>query len=117
MNNLDVMNQALIPQYTEYDDVEKYFSAYAITGDTLASTVCPCYLHFAKDDMIIPWQDVALLADNPDLNIHVTEHGGHCGYISNWRFDSWQDQRVVELICPDSDWSLSQSIQFKSICL
>lgn len=98
LKNLDEMNQQLIPVYTEYKDVEDYFASYAITGETLAHTICPCYLHFAKDDMIIPYQDVALLADNDQLHVTITEKGGHCGFIKNWRFESWQDERVLELI-------------------
>jgi predicted alpha/beta-fold hydrolase len=98
MKTLDEMNKELIPSYTAYQDVEEYFAAYAITGDFLASTICPCYLHFAKDDMIIPYQDVELLADNPDLDITITEKGGHCGFIMNWKFESWQDHRTLELL-------------------
>lgn len=98
MKSLDEMNQRLIPNYTEFNDVDRYFEAYAITGSVLAETSCPCFLHFAKDDMMIPWHDIEHLAENPSLDVTLTEHGGHCGFISNWRFDSWQDQRAIELI-------------------
>ena len=98
MKTLDDMNDKLITVYTPYDNVADYFEAYAITGDFMQDTICPCYLHFAKDDMIIPYQDVALLADNPDLDITMTEKGGHCGFLMNWKLDSWQDQRVMELM-------------------
>lgn len=98
MKTLDEMNARLIPRYTGFDDIEKYFEAYAITGKTLEKTVCACYLHFAKDDMIIPYQDVELLADNPDLHVTLTEKGGHCGYLMNWKLESWQDSRTLELL-------------------
>ncbi|MFT7525096.1 MAG: putative alpha/beta-fold hydrolase [Arenicella sp.] len=98
MKTLDQMNKEFIPKYTAYDDVEEYFAAYAVTGDFLAKTICPCYLHFAKDDMIIPYQDVEQLADNPDLHITITEEGGHCGFLMNWKLDSWQDHRTLELL-------------------
>lgn len=98
MKTLDEMNAQLIPRYTDFDNVEEYFAAYAITGTALAQTISPCYLHFAKDDMIIPYQDIALLADNPQLNICLSERGGHCGFIKNWKLESWQDERVLELL-------------------
>lgn len=98
LKTLDQMNEKLITKYTPYDSVEEYFEAYAITGDLMQDTICPCYLHFAKDDMIIPYQDVALLADSPDLHITMTEKGGHCGFLMNWKLESWQDQRVLELV-------------------
>ncbi len=95
---LDQMNLALIPKYTSYSDLDSYFDAYAIDGDKMANTICPCYLHFAEDDMIIPIEGVQLLADNPDLHVTVTKHGGHCGYLMNWQGDSWQDSRTLEIL-------------------
>lgn len=97
MKTLEDMNERLVPKYTGFK-LEEYFDAYAITGDRLANTICPCYLHFSKDDMIIPVQDVDKLSRTNNLDITVTEHGGHCGYLMNWKFDSWQDARVIALI-------------------
>lgn len=98
MKTLDEMNQQLVPVYTPFKDLDTYFEAYAISGQRLADTICPCYLHFAKDDMIIPVEGVRDLADNPDLHITITDKGGHCGFLENWQFDSWQDQRAAQLI-------------------
>ena len=98
MNTLDQMNAALIPEYTEFDNIESYFDAYAVVGDVLKNTICPCYLHFSKDDMMIPYEDIKQLAYNPKLDITLTEKGGHCGFLMNWKLDTWQDYRVMELI-------------------
>ena len=98
LKTLNEMNEKLIPRYTGFENQEKYYDAYAITGKTLEKTICPCYLHFSKDDMIIPYEDIALLADNPDLHITLTEKGGHCGFIMNWKLESWQDSRTLELM-------------------
>ncbi len=95
---LDEMNQGIIPHYTAFKQLSAYFDAYAIVGDRLSDTICPCYLHFAKDDMIIPVQGVDLIERSENLQIVITEHGGHCGYLSNWRFDSWQDQRLLQIL-------------------
>jgi len=98
MKTLDDMNHRLIPVYTEFSSVEDYFDAYALDKDRLSNTICPCYLHFAKDDMIIPVEGISALSSNPNLNVMVTEYGGHCGFLSNWKLDSWQDQRALEII-------------------
>lgn len=97
LNTLDQLNARFIPEYTPYHDVEEYFKAYAINGDAMSKTICPCYLHFSRDDMIIPISGASELADNPDLHISITDHGGHCGYLMNWKFESWQDQRMLDL--------------------
>jgi len=98
METLDQMNEALIPAYTEFNNVDDYFDAYAIVGDRLSETICPCYLHFSQDDMIIPIEDVQRINPSDNLHITVTEYGGHCGFLSNWKLDSWQDQRALEII-------------------
>jgi len=98
MKSLDEMNNRLIPVYTQFSSVDDYFDAYALDKGRLADTICPCYLHFAKDDMIIPIEGIRDLASNPNLDVMVTEHGGHCGFLSNWKFDSWQDERALEII-------------------
>lgn len=98
LTTLDALNDEFIPKYTEFSDVDDYFDAYAISGSTLDSTIAPCYLHFAEDDMIIPVKDVEQISNNSNVHIYVTKHGGHCGYISNWKGESWQDQRVLEII-------------------
>ncbi|WP_353412452.1 alpha/beta fold hydrolase [Arenicella sp. 4NH20-0111] len=95
---LDEMNNALIPKYTGFTELSSYFDAYAIDGDKLAKTICPCYLHFARDDMIIPVEGASMMADNTDLHVTITDHGGHCGFIMNWQGDSWQDVRALEII-------------------
>ena len=97
MNTLDEMNKGLVPRYTGFT-LADYFDAYAVTDDRLANTVCPCYLHFSKDDMIIPVQDVDKICSTDNLHITVTEYGGHCGFLMNWKLDSWQDARVLTLI-------------------
>lgn len=100
MKTLDEMNMAFIPKYTAFTDIDAYFNAYAISGDLLDNTIAPCYLHFAEDDMIIPVEGVKDLSSNPDIHVTVTKYGGHCGYISNWKGDCWQDQRILEIIQP-----------------
>jgi len=98
MQNLNDMNEQLVPKYTPYKDLPSYFDAYAINGDRMASTIAPCHVFFAEDDMIIPVEGTKELADNPDLHINITKLGGHCGYIKNWKWDCWQDEQTLEII-------------------
>jgi predicted alpha/beta-fold hydrolase len=101
MKTLTQMNQQLIPKYAGFEDVDVYFDAYAIHADRLQNVICPCYLHFAEDDMIIPISDVALINENPNVHISTSRYGGHCGFLMNWQGRSWQDQRVIKLIAHD----------------
>ncbi len=98
LKTLNQMNQAFIPEYTEFKRLDDYFDAYSIDGDKLSKTICPCYLHFTKDDMIIPVNGVSLINEQSHIHVSISEHGGHCGFIMNWRGDSWQDVRALEII-------------------
>lgn len=98
LKTLDELNNAFIPRYTGFNNVDEYFDAYAISGSVLDSTIAPCYLHFAEDDRIIPVEGVDQISKNQNIHIVVTKFGGHCGYMSNWKGESWQDQRVLEII-------------------
>ncbi len=98
LKTLDQMNQQLIPKYTAFKSLDDYFDAYAISGDRLDKLIAPCHLYFAEDDMIIPVAGVKELSSNPNVHVTVTKHGGHCGYISNWRGDCWQDQTALDII-------------------
>ena len=98
LKTLDELNHEFIPKYTHFTNVEDYFDAYAISGSCLDNTIAPCYLHFAEDDMVIPIEGVDMISRNSNIDITITKHGGHCGYISSWKGESWQDQRVLDII-------------------
>ena len=103
MRSMDQMNREFVPRITEFKDMESYFEAYKIAGKVMRDTICPCHLHWSRDDMIVTPGAIADLANNPGLYLTVTDKGGHCGYLSNWRFESWMDYRVLELLrYPDS---------------
>lgn len=95
-NSLRDMNNYFIPGFTDYESAKQYFDAYAITGDYLANINLPCDLVFADDDPIIDAKDIAALAPNPRLNIQRHPQGGHCGFIMNYRLQSWLEPRIVE---------------------
>jgi len=48
--------------------------------------------------MIIPVEDVQRINRSDNVHIVVTKYGGHCGFLSNWKLDSWQDQQALQII-------------------
>lgn len=98
LKTLDEMNARLIPKYTAFKNLDDYFNAYAVSGTCLDKLIAPCHLFFAQDDMVVPVEGVKGLSSNPEVHVTVTARGGHCGYISNWRGDCWQDQKALEII-------------------
>lgn len=60
----------------------------------------PALLIQAKDDIFIPFEiyDHPALRSNPHVELLVTGHGGHLGFLSRTRPRFWADQAVLEWI-------------------
>ena len=82
-------------RYYNFPTLESYFEGYSIAGERLAPLAVPSTILTASDDPVIPVEDVHTLPDNPSLNVQVTQFGGHCGYLKNWRLDSWAEDFIA----------------------
>ncbi len=98
LKSLEAMNNYFVPRFTEFAEVDRYFDAYAVTGDVLEPLAVPAHIILSQDDPMIPASDLGALAPSPALQIETPAHGGHCGFIGNWRFDGWIDQRLLQLM-------------------
>jgi uncharacterized protein len=96
--SLQAMNDYFVPHLTEFATPLDYFMAYAIAGDALAKLAVPSHIIAAADDPVIDVEHLDHLARPSCLSIEVTAHGGHCGFIKNFRMESWLDERLVELM-------------------
>mgnify|MGYP001062053724 FL=1 len=97
MNRLEQMNEFFVPNYTSYDNTTSYYRAYSLTGDALAGLAVPCHIILSQDDPMIPADDLERVARSEALTIETPEHGGHCGFLKDWRLNGWVDQRLLEL--------------------
>jgi predicted alpha/beta-fold hydrolase len=97
MHSLEQMNEFFVPNYTPFEDTTSYYRAYSLTGDTLAGLEVPCHIILSQDDPMIPADDLDNVARSDALTIETPEHGGHCGFLMDWRLNGWIDQRLLEL--------------------
>jgi hypothetical protein len=70
-----------------------------VAGDYLAGLETSTLIITAADDPIIPIEDIRALPRPPALDIEVHAHGGHCGFLANWRLDSWIEKRLTQELC------------------
>lgn len=89
----------LVADYTDFPDMEAYLEGYSIAGDYLAGLTVPSLIVTAKDDPIIPFSDFEGLPQVEVLAIEAWPHGGHCGFLLNWRLESWIEQRITRELC------------------
>lgn len=92
------MNEYFVPRYTDFDTPATYLAGYAVTGNRLARLSTPTHIVTSADDPVVHAVDLALLPPNPAIEVEVTAHGGHCGFLKNWRLESWIDERIAEIL-------------------
>jgi len=97
-HSLRTMNEYFVPNLTEFKRPIDYFMGYAIAGDVLDGLTVPSHIIAAADDPVIDVRHLDQLARPPCLTIEVTPHGGHCGFIKNFRMESWVDERIEEIL-------------------
>ncbi len=85
-------------KYAGFENLDAYLNGYSIAGDRLKTLHVPATIILAKDDPIIPWQDKDKLANSDFLTIHISEHGGHCGFLDTDLTCPWIDNTTLELI-------------------
>lgn len=98
LTTLQQMNEYFVPRHTHYPDSQQYLMDYAVTGDRLAGINSPCHIISSADDPVISAADLEEVCHNDHLTIELTQYGGHCGYIKNYRLESWVDERLVTLL-------------------
>jgi predicted alpha/beta-fold hydrolase len=92
-------------RYYDFPTLESYLDGYSVAGDRLAPLAVPSTILMAADDPVIPVADIQTLPDNPLLELVVTEFGGHCGYLKNWKLDSWAEEFILDRIIAESGLS------------
>jgi predicted alpha/beta-fold hydrolase len=86
----------LATRYYEFETLESYLDGYSIAGDRLAALRVPSTLLTSHDDPVIPVSDTETLTFNPYLEVWVTRRGGHCGYLKNWKLESWAEDLIAD---------------------
>lgn len=94
------LTEKLVKYYGEYQSINDYFDGYNICGDRLLQIESPTTILMSKDDPIIDYQGLYTLPDSPHIHRYLTEQGGHCGYIKNYRLQSWMDDFIIEQTRP-----------------
>lgn len=85
-------------RYYEFESLEQYFDGYSIADDRLAALQIPTTILMSEDDMVVPVSDFLDLPDNESIELLVSQFGGHCAFLKNWKMESWADDVIVERV-------------------
>ena len=94
--NLRTLTRDLVRRHTDFGSLENYLDGYSIAGDILQALTIPATILTAVDDPVIPIADFRALKLAPTTELTIADHGGHCGFIKNWRLRSWAEDFIVE---------------------
>jgi len=91
LNTVSALTDYFVRYHSEFSSTAAYFHAYDLSSTTLHGV--HAHILAAADDPIIP---VAQYANLPSsLSLHITEQGGHAGYLDSWSLNSWADHYVI----------------------
>lgn len=90
------VTRGLIERHTEFGTVENYLNGYSIAGDKLAALPVPGLILTAADDPVCPISDVHGLTLPAGVELQITEHGGHCGFVSDSSLESFAEAFVLD---------------------
>ena len=89
----------LVEHQTEFPNIEAYLEGYSVAGDYLEGLDTSTLVITAEDDPIIPISDFRALPTLDAMDLEVLPNGGHCGFLANWRLESWIEQRLTDELC------------------
>ena len=96
MADLRRMTADLVRRFTDFPSLEDYLDGYSITGEKLGQLKVPARIITSLDDPIIPAHSLQRLARAASLQLTVTRHGGHCGFLERLSGPSWVERKIVE---------------------
>ena len=97
----------LATRHAGFESAEEYFQGYSIADKRLEPLAVPSTILTSADDPVVPVADFRHLPDNPYLELIISKHGGHCGFLKNWKLESMAEDLIAErfLAAPGGGWS------------
>lgn len=101
IHGLNARTEHIARRYSGFESAAHYYDGYSVGGGRLAGVAIPATLLAAADDPVVPVRDFAALPDNPCLEVRIVPHGGHCGFLKNWKLESAAEDLVLERFLSD----------------
>jgi len=106
LKTIQALTDALLEKYSSFATAQDYFDAYCVMGKAIADVDTPTTIVTAEDDPIIPIRDFRDLELNTRIRLVIHPHGGHNGFITGFKLQSWYENQIIRLfdqICKDTE--------------
>jgi predicted alpha/beta-fold hydrolase len=94
--NLRGLTTTLVQRHTDFGTLENYLDGYSVADDQLARLAVRTWILTSRDDPVIPVADFERLRLPDNVEVDVTQRGGHCGFISDLRLSSFAEDYIAE---------------------
>lgn len=89
------LTEALVLRHTDFGSLQAYLDGYSVAGNALASMPIRATILTAEDDPVIPVSSFRDLQLPPNVELDISRHGGHCGFISGFNMTSFTDDYIA----------------------
>lgn len=98
LKNIMDISRVMIATYSDFPDEESFFRGYTVFKNDLADVQTPVTIITARDDPIIPPDDLHTLTLSPKIRIIEHAHGGHNGFFQSVHGPTWYDDNFEAII-------------------
>jgi predicted alpha/beta-fold hydrolase len=97
LKTIQAVTDALLEKYSDYRTARDYFHAYSVMDSAIEGINIPTTIITAEDDPIIPIKDFYDLKLNKHIQLIIHSYGGHNGFITGFKLQSWYENRIIKL--------------------
>ena len=97
LKSIQAVTDVLLKRYSDYPSAQEYFQAYAVMDSDIENIITAMTVITAADDPIIPVEDFYGLKLNHNTRLVIHSHGGHNGFITGFKLQSWYENRIITL--------------------
>ncbi len=90
------MTEQLVRAYSPWKDAQDYFDHYAVTPQMIARLQVPTTIIAARDDAVIPVEDIEAFAPTDKVDIQITATGGHMGFVDVFPYRRWLPGAILQ---------------------
>jgi predicted alpha/beta-fold hydrolase len=89
------LTESLVLRHTDFGSLQAYLDGYSVAGNALAAMPIPATILTAEDDPVIPVSSFRQLQLPPNVELDISRHGGHCGFIQGMNMTSFTDGYIA----------------------
>ncbi|MGD9181871.1 MAG: alpha/beta fold hydrolase [Desulfobacterales bacterium] len=97
LKTIQAVTDFLLEKYSDFKTARDYFHAYSVMGAAIEDINIPTTIITAEDDPIIPIKEFYDLKLNKHIQLIIHPYGGHNGFITGFKLQSWYEKRIIDL--------------------